>query len=331
MTAIAAQEIDPHTKRRQIPAWLLSIVLHAVLVTAAALVIKATPQGAASEPDRSGGIVLVNQSSAERSYQDEGDFEQSGEATAGESTEAPADSLASALPASAPANLAGLLPSESESLASGDGLEDILPGAGGLTGGGARGKQAGGATSTGVFGVEGEGSKFVYVFDRSGSMQGFQGRPLAAAKRELIASLDSLESVHQFQVIFYNERPYVCNPHRETAPRMLFGTDRDRAVATDFIRSVVADGGTRHIDALLLALRMRPDVIFFLTDADEPRLTSSELDRIRRRNNSVGASINTIEFGAGSSTGEFNFLKQLARQNGGQHVYVDVTRLPLAR
>ena len=74
---------------------------------------------------------------------------------------------------------------------------------------GDRGTQTGGTTSTGVFGVEGEGSKFVYVFDRSGSMQGFQGRPLAAAKRELITSLESLESVHQFQVIFYNERP-VC-------------------------------------------------------------------------------------------------------------------------
>ena len=84
----------------------------------------------------------------------------------------------------------------------------------------------------------------------------------------------------------------------------MYGTDRDRSLATDFIRSVVADGGTRHIDALLLALQMRPDVIFFLTDADEPQLTAIELAQIRRRNESVGASINTIEFGAGSSTGD---------------------------
>src|SRR5262245_17102357 len=57
---------------------------------------------------------------------------------------------------------------------------------------------------TQVFGVTGRGRKFVYVFDRSLSMQ---GAPLAAAKRELIASLGRLEDGQQFQIIFYNEKP----------------------------------------------------------------------------------------------------------------------------
>ena len=320
-------EIDPLSARRQVPAWVLSIALHTILVTAAAFVIKATPQGSATEADRSGGIVLVEQHSSQRSYLEEGDLQDQGEAAAENSATAAAESLAAVLPAALPSNLAGSLPAADESLAHGTALVDVLPGAGGLSQGGGRGKTAGGRATTGVFGVQGEGSKFVYVFDRSGSMQGFQGRPLAAAKRELIASLNDLESVHQFQIIFYNERPYVCNPRQESSPRMLFGTDRDRNLATDFVRSVVADGGTRHTEALQLALRMQPDVIFFLTDADEPRLTATELAQIRRQNQSVGASINTVEFGAGASSGDFNFLVQLAQQNGGQHVYVDVTRL----
>jgi hypothetical protein len=50
---------------------------------------------------------------------------------------------------------------------------------------------------TQFFGLSGKGSRFVYVFDRSLSMQ---GQPLAAAKRELLASLSHLERVHQFQI-----------------------------------------------------------------------------------------------------------------------------------
>jgi len=34
-----------------------------------------------------------------------------------------------------------------------------------------------------------------------------------------------------------------------------------------------------------------------------------------------------IEFGSGPASGRTNFLQQLARQNQGQYVYVDVTKL----
>ena len=47
-----------------------------------------------------------------------------------------------------------------------------------------------------------------------------------------------------------------------------------------------------------MALRMSPDVIFFLTDADEPRMTSEQLAHVAQIN--PGTSINTIEFGYGA-------------------------------
>ncbi len=75
-----------------------------------------------------------------------------------------------------------------------------------------------------------------------------------------------------------------------------------------------------------MALGLRPDVIFFLTDADEPQLTADELAAIARANK--GTQINAIEFGFGSPAGGDNFLKRLARQNGGQHAYVDISKLP---
>jgi hypothetical protein len=91
------------------------------------------------------------------------------------------------------------------------------------------------------------------------------------------------------------------------------------------VRGILADGPTHHRPALEMALQMRPDVIFFLTDADEPQMSPDELQYIRRLN--PGTVINTIEFSAGPPSAGYNFLRQLATENGGQHGYVDVSRL----
>ena len=174
---------------------------------------------------------------------------------------------------------------------------------------------------TQVFGAAGEGNRFVYIFDRSASMN---GSPLAAAKAELLRSLGDLESRHQFQIIFYNESPKMFNL-RGGRPRLTWGDKVSKRLAIEFVQGIRAKGATEHVAALVMGLRLRPDVLFFLTDADEPVLTSIELARIARLNE--GTAIHSIEFGAGPRTRSENFLARLARQNGGQHVYVDVAKL----
>src|SRR3954447_20501329 len=72
-------------------------------------------------------------------------------------------------------------------------------------------------SETQVFGLTARGSIFVYVFDRSLSMQ---GPALAAAKRELLTSLSHLKPVQQFQIIFYNEKPKMM-----PSPQLLFADD----------------------------------------------------------------------------------------------------------
>jgi hypothetical protein len=162
------------------------------------------------------------------------------------------------------------------------------------------------------------------VFDRSASMGGSGRSTLAAAKAELIKSLASLGEQHQFQIIFYNEEPRIFNPSGQ-AGRLVFGTDQNKNLARRFVGSVTASGATRHVEALELALKLGPDVIFFLTDADEPRMSPKELAHIAQMNQ--GTTINTIEFGTDARPERDNFITRLARQNGGQHVYIDVTRL----
>ncbi len=317
--------------RRAIPAWLLSIVTHLTLALVLGLTIQVIPRGAALEPDRSAGIVLVHKVRGERAYfQEPGD---SADPTAATAQDAASPSAADALPSAdrPPVEVAGLLPAGEDSLTAGVQVGDALPGADGFTTGAARTRDFGGGTQTQVFGAQGEGSKFVYVFDRSSSMEGFEGRPLAAAKHELIASLGDLSEVHQFQIVFYNDRITICNPTPTLTPRLLYGNDRDRGAAIEFIHNISGAGGTRHYEPLLAALRMAPDVISFLTDAEEPALTADELEKIRTVNRRHGTSINAIEFGVGPSRGDDNFLVKLARQNNGNYAYVDVTRLPPKR
>lgn len=223
-------------------------------------------------------------------------------------------------------DLAGVLPAASPMLGTG-GLEggEVGTARGSATAARSGTGLRGGYARTGVFGIQGEGQKFVYVFDRSGSMDGHGGAPLAAAKRELLASLQDLGDVNQFQIIFYNEHPRIFTP-TGVPGRLVWGNDQNKNSATRFVQSITADGATEHEEALSLALRMAPDVIFFLTDADEPKLTPEQMSRLERLNR--GSSINTIEFGYGPSLESNNFLVQLARRNNGKHVYVDVAKLP---
>ena len=56
--------------------------------------------------------------------------------------------------------------------------------------------------------------------------------------------------------------------------------------------------------------------------------TLLELADVRRLNVGGETMINAIQFGFGPHDGEENFLKRLARQNGGQWAYQDISRLP---
>ncbi|MCA9121805.1 MAG: hypothetical protein H6822_07050 [Planctomycetaceae bacterium] len=326
--AVVANDYDmissDYRAARRVPAWLMSVGLHTCLLVACALLIRSPVKGPRVETDRSAGIALVQRSEAETSYFTEEDLDATATVTATSATDS--SSQPTSLPETS-IEFAVQLPSSNE-LSSGAGLGQVLPGAIGFTTGGegARGT-IGGQARTQVFGAEGTGNKFIYVFDRSASMEGFQGRPMAAAKQQLTASLNDLESVHQFQIVFYNDETTVFHPDRSRAPSILFASDENKKLAVEFVDRMTAIGGTRHVEALVLALGMSPDVIFFLTDAAEPQLTPSELAEIRRRNRSE-ATINSIEFGSGPRPRGENFLMRLARENHGKHVYVDVSKLP---
>jgi von Willebrand factor type A domain len=193
----------------------------------------------------------------------------------------------------------------------------------GNTGVGRSGSPGGtGYAQTSVFGVEGKGNKFVYLFDRSASMD---GAPLSAAKRQLLESLRSLDSVHQFQIVFFNSRTRVFEA-AGGGRRVAFASDRNKQLAANFVGGITADGGTDRMVALREAIAMSPNVIFFLSDADDP-MSASELAEVTRLNQRAQAAISVIEFGRKPAPTPNNFLMQLAKESGGQYGYIDTATL----
>ena len=183
----------------------------------------------------------------------------------------------------------------------------------------------GGKARTSFFGLVGEGYKFVYVLDRSGSMGDCGAAALRAAKAELSASLNNLDTVHEFQVILYNQRPMLFTPAAGPG-RLAFATQQNKEQVLRFLDVIRADGGTDHEAALKLAIRLQPDVIFFLTDGDDPKLTPRQLETIRDL--AAGVTIHAIQFGNGPPPRGSDFLVELAHENGGQYVYVDLSKRP---
>ena len=61
-----------------------------------------------------------------------------------------------------------------------------------------------------------------------------------------------------------------------------------------------------------------------MTVSSSPLKNEKELDTIDRWNRNA-ATINSIEFGTASSGDRNNFLVKLARRNGGQYVFKNVT------
>lgn len=178
--------------------------------------------------------------------------------------------------------------------------------------------------SVGFADVRGNGRRFVYVLDRSESMKWSSGRPMQYAVREAqasIMSLDAKKGASKFQLVWFNHQANVF----ENA-KLLDVTEPNKQRVYRFLASLVPDGATDPLQALELAIQLRPDVIFFLTDADEeiPPLT---LARIRESRIKGGVrQIHVVEFGKRTNRPKVSF-RQLADENQGQYIFKDLNDL----
>lgn len=175
---------------------------------------------------------------------------------------------------------------------------------------------------TSFFGIRDSATQFAYVLDSSGSMA---GTAILAAKAELKKSLEALDATQKFQIMFYSQTTRMMKLPNVPDGTLVWATTIHKTLARQDISSVTTSGGTDHMPALKKALRLRPEVIYFLTDADEPILRAADLNEIKQLNKGR-TRIHCIEFGKGPDLKIENFLGRLARQNGGTYRYRDVSQ-----
>jgi hypothetical protein len=175
------------------------------------------------------------------------------------------------------------------------------------------------------FGLEATGERIVYLCDRSASMSEPDGVPWAEAKRELLASIESLGDSRQFHLIFYNERQSMFEPPGGRG-RPMFADPRTLREVRRFVEGTSVAGGTRHEQAILTALKLAPDVVFLLTDADATHdLTAGEFERVAGR---LGAArLMVVQFRGGSGRRSPR-LARLAEVSGGGYRAVEPAASP---
>jgi hypothetical protein len=164
--------------------------------------------------------------------------------------------------------------------------------------------------TTTFFEIATKGNAIVYVIDRSASM-GLNGG-FAKAKRELLASLDSLPTTSRFQIIAYNRSAEPLRINGQSG--LVFATPENKRCAAVLLEGVEAEGSTAHLPALRRALALGPDVIFFLTDADD--LRADHIRGITALNHGRTV-IHTIGLGQPLAANGDVPLYALAQDNGG--------------
>ena len=164
------------------------------------------------------------------------------------------------------------------------------------------------------FGLDLKGASVVFVVDASGSMNFPHPGPaktrFGRVKIELVKTIQKMTESERFFMIFFNQ---VAIPM--PANRLVEATPMNQKRYLNWMVPGRAEGDTEPEAALLAALSLRPEVIYFLTDG---RFKYKVVENVTKANRSR-VLINTLCFG--NDDGE-KFLRQLADLNGGVYRFI---------
>jgi len=182
-------------------------------------------------------------------------------------------------------------------------------------GGSGEGDSASGTAVTEFFGIGGYGQAFVYVVDCSDSMNEY-GK-FDRARYELLRSIEQLSINQRYFVIFFND---VAHPME--GGQLLPATGEQLARTIEWVNYAQAHGGTNPLPALLYALSLRPDAVYFLSDGQFNPSAIRVLRHQNRTNPRVGRKrvpIHTVAFVDRSTQA---LMRTIARDSGGEHRFV---------
>lgn len=163
------------------------------------------------------------------------------------------------------------------------------------------------------FGTPGQGNRFVFIIDKSGSME---GNRLAHAKRELVATLNQLPAHALFMVYFFDDNADPMQPQG-----MMEATPANLKAAMRWVMGRSCQGGgTNPGTAIHKAFRLKPDTIWLLSDGV---FAQEHIGLVKRLNHGDRTRVNTLAFHDPSGEG---LLKAIAGQNGGRFRFVAAER-----
>lgn|GEM_PF-1590799 len=160
------------------------------------------------------------------------------------------------------------------------------------------------------FGVKAEGKSFAFVVDTSGSMSA--NMRYMRCRDELLRSVGGLHYRQKFFIVFFNHTLFPM-PERqlvEAKPKQIRQT-------VAWITGAVPTGFTDPWPGLLMAIRMKPDAIYLLTDGEFDTGVIEKV--IAAQSQSKKIPIHTIAFE--SQAGEPT-LQSISRVTGGTYRYV---------
>jgi hypothetical protein len=182
-----------------------------------------------------------------------------------------------------------------------------------------------------VFGHGGNAMKIVYICDASGSMM----TKMDLLKLELDKSVQQLQPVQAFDVVFFQDS--VSNPssHIDLAPDLIMATASNKKKLYTFLEDIVGQSSTHVIPALtaVFKLNSKPDLVYLLTDgAFEDEGSQAVIDAINKLNADRKVKINTVLFlGKDIDDDELKeagtAMKTIASQNGGVYNQVSISEL----
>ena len=159
---------------------------------------------------------------------------------------------------------------------------------------------------TAFYGIRAKGQTFIYVVDCSGSMD--DEDRLDRAKRELRRTVQSLQFPQRFKVIFYNDEPL---PMPGDLPKSADSVSKEQLAR--WLHLIEADGGTDPRLSMKMALSLKPDAVFLLSDGAFPDGTDTAL----AASNHNKIPIHCIDLSGGAGGDQ---LKAIAKASGGQYV-----------
>ena len=160
------------------------------------------------------------------------------------------------------------------------------------------------------FGKDVQANSVAFVIDASKSMSGLR---FQRARTELVNALSKLQPNQRFFVVFYTNETYPMFFPDNTI-ELIPADPRNLGRVYNWIGQSQVQGGTQPQLAMALTLKLKPDVVFFLSDGDIPTETQGVV-----RYHNDGSAVHTITFG--SDVGS-RIMRQIALKNGGEYRFI---------